>query len=90
MSENKQTWSQNGGQNRAKIDEKVVPTALPQNTPHFDGMFLILLLFVKRPIATKHCKNQYKTMIFASPLDAPRFTQNIKNRSKKSSKILSN
>ena len=45
--------TQNGGQNKAKIDEKVVPTGLSKNVPHFDDIFCF---FVKRAMATKHCK----------------------------------
>ena len=70
-----QKWSQNCSQNQTKIDEKVVPTALPQNTPHFDNICLTFLLFVKKPIATKYCKYQCKTMICASPLDAQKSSQ---------------
>ena len=58
MSKKIPTLTQNGGQNQAKIDEKVVPTALPQNTLKVDGIFLMFLIFVKRLIATKHYKNQ--------------------------------
>ena len=71
-----------------KIDEKVVSTGLSKNVPRFDDIFLFFWLFVKRSMATKHCKYQYKTTFFASPRDAPRFTKNVKKRSKKHPKIL--
>ena len=64
-----------------KIDEKVVSTGLSKNAPHFDDIFLFFLFCVKRPMATKHCKYQYKTMILALPRDAPRFKKNVKQRS---------
>ena len=49
-----------------------------------------LFIFLKRPMATKHCKYQYKTMIFALPRDAPRFTKNVKKRSKNNPKSSKN
>ena len=49
-----------------KINEQVVPTGLSKNVPHFDDLFLLFLFFVKRVMATKHCKYQYKTTFFAS------------------------
>ena len=60
-------------------------TGLSKNVPHFDDFFLFFLLFVESVMATKHCKYQYKTTFFASPRDAPRFTKNVKKRSKKTS-----
>ena len=73
-----------------KIDEKVVPTAIPKNTRKFDGEIMILLLFVKRSTDSKHCQNQYKTMIFASPSHAPRLPKHVKNGPTNHPKILLN
>ena len=73
-----------------KIDEQVVPTAIPKNTHQFDDKIMMLLLFAKRSTDSKHCKNQYKTMIFASPSHAPRLPKNIKNRSTNHPKFLLN
>ena len=69
-----------------KIDEKVVSTGLSKNVPHFDC--ICCCFFVKRPMTTKHNKYQYKTMIFALPRNAPRFTKKVKKRSKHHPKIL--
>ena len=73
-----------------KIDEKVVPTAIPKNTHKFDGKIMMLLLFAKRSTDSKHRKNQHKTMICVSPSHAPRLPKNIKNRPKNHPKFLSN
>ena len=73
-----------------KIHEKVVPTALPKNTHHFHDKLMMCLLCVKRPTESKHCKNQYKTMIFTSPSHAPRLTKSIEIRSRNHPKILWN
>ena len=56
----------------SKIDEKVVPTAIPKNTRQFDDKIMILLLFVKRSTDSKHYKKQYrkKTLDIANKFNA--------------------
>ncbi len=77
-------WSQN----RPKIDEKWVPTALPKKVPKKTNNFDDFPLFPKRSMCTKHCKNKYETMIFVEPSHAQHLIKNIQKQSKHHPKIL--
>ena len=53
-----------------------------KTSPVLTTFFLICLFFVKRVMATKHCKYKCKTTFFALPRDAPRFTKKSKSYQK--------
>ena len=72
------------------IDETVVSTGLSKNVPHFDDIFLFFCFCKKGRWPPNTVNTNKKQWCFALPRDAPRFTKNVKKRSKNHPKIPSN
>ena len=85
MSRSLEKWSQN----RPKIHQKLVPSALPQKMLQNVCIFSFFQLSCKRPMCLKHSKYHIETMFFAWPRAPHFFRKHSKNHTQNHPKILS-